>query len=190
MSIFDNVDPRVIAGFERLGLDIGSVTSGYRDPEHNRRVGGASGSQHLHGGAFDYSTAGMSREEIIDLIRRAREAGFGGVGVYDGSLHFDIGAERAWGSDYTGASLPEWARAGLVPTGEQPPTEVEERLFNEGVAQTSKRRKGAEVAMALIQQSMPQAEADYALNLKPVRGRTVGGPSLKRLGVASLYDFG
>ena len=89
------------------------VTSGYRSPEYNAKVGGAKNSQHLHGNAYDVSTSGLTQAQQIDLINKARASGFGGVGVYDNSLHFDVGAPRAWGSDYTSKTLPSWAASAL-----------------------------------------------------------------------------
>lgn len=97
------------------------VTSGYRDPEHNARVGGAKNSQHIHGKAFDVDVSDLSREERVNLITQARAAGFRGIGVYENSLHFDVGGDRAWGPSYGRESLPAWA-AGAVsaPVGGTP----------------------------------------------------------------------
>ena len=105
------ITPNAQGALERLQGAVGplKITSGYRDPEHNAAVGGAKGSQHIHGNAFDVDTSGMNDEARAALIMRAREAGFGGIGVYDGSLHFDVGGDRAWGPDYHRGSLPEWA---------------------------------------------------------------------------------
>ena len=90
-----------------------TTTSAYRDPAYNESVGGARGSQHIHGNAFDVSTAGMSPEERASLIQQAQAAGFQGFGGYDGSLHFDVGPSRMWGSDYTNATTPDWLRDAL-----------------------------------------------------------------------------
>lgn len=90
------------------------VTSAYRTPEHNASVGGAKHSQHIEGNAFDVDVSGMSRAEQVQLIKNARQAGFKGIGVYDGRLHFDVGSDRAWGSDYTRGSLPQWANAAIT----------------------------------------------------------------------------
>lgn len=89
------------------------VNSAYRSPEHNAKVGGAKNSQHIHGNAFDVDVSGLSQDERIDIITRARKAGFRGIGVYDNALHFDVGADRAWGASYSRDSLPAWA-AGAV----------------------------------------------------------------------------
>jgi hypothetical protein len=105
------MSPAALAAFDRLSgyyPDL-NVTSAYRDPSHNARVGGAKGSQHIHGNAYDISTAGLSREQIGAMIDAAQMSGFNGIGVYDNSLHFDVGPERAWGPSYGRESLPAWA---------------------------------------------------------------------------------
>ena len=94
------------------------VNSAYRSPEHNAKVGGAKKSQHMHGNAFDVDVSHLSRKQRLDLIAKAKQAGFRGVGVYNNALHFDVGGERAWGSDYTRGSLPEWAQQAVsAPAG-------------------------------------------------------------------------
>ena len=63
------------------------ITSGYRNPQHNARVGGAPDSLHLKGMAADIVVRGMHPE---DLAQASREAGFTGIGVYSTFLHVDI----------------------------------------------------------------------------------------------------
>ena len=84
------------------------VTSCYRDPAHNARVGGAPLSRHKVSDAVDIRTRGWSLAERKALARAARAIGFQGVGVYLGFLHFDArpqgpaswfgssAARRAW----------------------------------------------------------------------------------------------
>lgn len=109
------MDPGAVAAFDRLGEQYPDllVTSAYRDEEHNRAVGGAKDSQHLEGKAYDIDVSGMPRADQLKLIRTARKMGFSGVGIYEGSLHFDTGPERAWGADYSNKSVPRWARKEL-----------------------------------------------------------------------------
>lgn len=108
----DGVSPEAMAAWQRLDEMTGGslrITSAYRSPEHNARVGGAKHSQHTHGNAFDIDAAGMTPEQKLALAGQARDAGFRGFGFYDNALHFDVGPERAWGPDYTSASLPAYA---------------------------------------------------------------------------------
>ena len=116
MADLSNMSPQAMAAWDTLIQSWGrplAPISAYRDPSYNASVGGARGSQHIHGNAFDVSTAGMSPEERAALIQAAKAAGFQGFGGYDNSLHFDVGSPRAWGSDYTGATTPDWLTAAL-----------------------------------------------------------------------------
>jgi len=66
------------------------ITSGYRCPAHNARVGGAKQSQHTRGAAADIRVPGT---RVRDLYRRVQEIpAFRGVGVSDegGFIHVDI----------------------------------------------------------------------------------------------------
>lgn len=85
------------------------VNSAFRDAAHNAKVGGAKGSQHLHGNAFDISTAGWTLLDRQNAVRSLRQAGFTGIGVYDNSIHADVGPARTWGPDYTRNTAPAWA---------------------------------------------------------------------------------
>lgn len=115
------ISPEAAAAFYRFDQLTGGapkVTSGYRSPEKNKAVGGAKNSQHMHGNAFDFDVSGMPIEDRVRLIEQAREAGFQGVGVYDNSLHFDVGPTRAWGPSYSADSLPEWYRQAFGGAGD------------------------------------------------------------------------
>lgn len=87
-----------------------NVISDYRDPNENQRVGGAKGSQHLSGNAFDIDTHGWMPEQKLALATEARNAGFNGFGFYDNNMHFDVGPARTWGPSYHHDSVPEWAQ--------------------------------------------------------------------------------
>lgn len=116
-KMFANVSDPAKQAWQRLNASWGkplNISSAYRDPATNARVGGAKHSQHMHGNAFDVPVPGMSQAEQIELIKEARRAGFTGVGVYGNSLHFDTGPSRYWGPDYGASSLPEWARAAVT----------------------------------------------------------------------------
>jgi hypothetical protein len=108
----EEVNGDVLDRVEKLQSVFGAgvlISSGKRTPEHNDAVGGAKGSQHLDGNAVDIDTSKMSQEDVIRLIETASAMGFGGIGVYEGSIHVDLGARRSWGPNYHSDSVPGWA---------------------------------------------------------------------------------
>lgn len=111
----EGMSPQAQAAWARLTAAYPNlqVTSGYRDPARNAAVGGAKGSQHLHGNALDVSVADLNPQQRIELAEAARAAGFQGFGFYDNSMHVDVGPSRAWGPSYGRESVPDWA-AGWV----------------------------------------------------------------------------
>lgn len=75
------------------------VTSGYRDSDYNRSIGGAKNSQHTHGNAFDIRLP-KDPAQRQRMVEAAQSAGFTGFGFYgeNGHLHIDVGPSRVWGS--------------------------------------------------------------------------------------------
>jgi len=108
------ISPEAQAAYDALNAAYGQpldVISGYRSPQYNRQVGGASNSQHTHGNAFDINVRGMPIDQRLALASQARDAGFTGFGFYDNTLHFDVGPSRYWGPSHRSTSTPDWARA-------------------------------------------------------------------------------
>ncbi len=72
------------------------ITSGYRSHRHNRRVGGARRSQHLHCTAADFYVPGVNKYALARYLKRM--PGRGGVGTYGGNriVHLDVGPRRSW----------------------------------------------------------------------------------------------
>lgn len=64
-----------------------TINSAYRDPAHNKRVGGGVNSQHLKGTAFDIAIRNADMGE--ELERLAVEVGFSAVGRYNTFIHVD-----------------------------------------------------------------------------------------------------
>jgi len=89
-SIMNNAD------FLREIMDIKfTVTSGYRCPIHNLKVGGAKNSFHLQGKALDFTVA---RKELLPLIYRVAIASgrFNGIGINTTKnyIHIDNGDRK------------------------------------------------------------------------------------------------
>ena len=63
------------------------ITSGYRNPAYNKKVGGSPTSRHLLGEAADIQIPSFSPREVAQL---AEQVGFTGIGVYDTFIHVDV----------------------------------------------------------------------------------------------------
>ena len=90
------VCPRLIEMLELLRAALGdnpvTITSGYRSPEHNRRVRGAPNSRHVTGEAADIRVANKTPQEVYDAATRLFPTA-GGIGIYirggGGWVHID-----------------------------------------------------------------------------------------------------
>lgn len=76
------------------------ITSGYRSPEHNAKIGGAKASQHITGKAADIKIEGMTPKQVATVIEKLIAAGKiteGGIGIYKTWVHYDIrGTKARW----------------------------------------------------------------------------------------------
>lgn len=72
------------------------ITSGYRSHRHNRRIGGARRSQHIHCTAADFYVPGVNKYALARYLKSL--PGRGGVGTYSGNriVHLDVGPRRSW----------------------------------------------------------------------------------------------
>ena len=75
--------------------------SGYRTPEYNLKCGGELKSQHMEAKAADIQVAGMTPVQVCNAIKLLISTGKmkqGGVGLYDGWVHYDVrGSKARWG---------------------------------------------------------------------------------------------
>jgi uncharacterized protein YcbK (DUF882 family) len=74
------------------------ITSGYRSPKYNAKIGGVKDSQHLRGTAADIKVKGITPKEVALVIEGLIESGKmkeGGVGVYPTFTHYDIRGRKA-----------------------------------------------------------------------------------------------
>jgi uncharacterized protein YcbK (DUF882 family) len=69
------------------------ITSGYRTPTYNKKIGGASDSQHKLAKAADITTKNLSPKQLHTLIEKLIKQGKvhdGGLGLYKGFVHYDV----------------------------------------------------------------------------------------------------
>lgn len=63
------------------------INSGYRSPEHNRKVGGSATSSHLKGCAADISCTNSADRQVI--LTSLIKAGFTRIGIAKRFIHVD-----------------------------------------------------------------------------------------------------
>jgi uncharacterized protein YcbK (DUF882 family) len=83
-----------------------TIMSGYRSPERNEEVGGATKSQHMEGNACDIKVKDMDPKDVATLIEKLIKEGKmkqGGLGIYpratiaEGWVHYDTrGVKARW----------------------------------------------------------------------------------------------
>ena len=76
------------------------INSGYRHPVYNKRIGGAKFSQHLTASASDITVRDITPKKLARTILKLIKQGKmneGGVGLYNGFVHYDIrGTKARW----------------------------------------------------------------------------------------------
>lgn len=77
-----------------------TINSGYRSPEHNKKIGGVVRSQHVEGTGADIVVKGRTPQQVYDEIETLIALGKmeqGGLKAYDLFLHYDIrGVKARW----------------------------------------------------------------------------------------------
>ena len=95
------VAPRLVMVLQSIRSHFGkavTITSAYRTPEYNKKVGGADQSQHCYGTAADIKVAGVTPAKVAAYARSIMPD-WGGVGTYSGFTHVDV---RETKSDWKG----------------------------------------------------------------------------------------
>lgn len=79
------INPKLVEYVQKIRDHFGkpiTVTSGYRCPIHNKRIGGATGSRHSKGDAADIVVQGVTPREVAQY---AESIGIKGIGLYETS---------------------------------------------------------------------------------------------------------
>ena len=76
------------------------INSGYRSPEHNKKIGGAKHSYHVRGMAADIQSDQYTPKELFNIIERLIQENKmteGGLKAYSNFLHYDFrGTKSRW----------------------------------------------------------------------------------------------
>ena len=75
-SIKENIKKLVVNVMEKIQAEYGMsifITSGYRTPEHNKKVGGVANSQHIYGEACDFT--GRDFKRLLRIIEEMDDKG-------------------------------------------------------------------------------------------------------------------
>lgn len=66
-----------------------NINSGYRTPAYNKKVGGATYSQHLYGTAADIRITGVKPKDLAAYVETLMP-NKGGIGIYKNFVHVDV----------------------------------------------------------------------------------------------------
>lgn len=71
-----------------------NINSGYRTPTYNKKVGGATYSQHLYGTAADIRITGVKPKDVAAYVETLMP-NCGGIGIYSNFTHVDVRATKS-----------------------------------------------------------------------------------------------
>lgn len=66
-----------------------TISSAYRTPIYNKKVGGTTYSQHLYGKAADIKVKGIAPDKVAEYAETILK-NYGGIGIYSTFTHIDV----------------------------------------------------------------------------------------------------
>ena len=71
-----------------------TINSGYRTPAYNKKIGGATYSQHTYGTAVDIKVKGIKPKTVAQYVETLMP-NTGGIGIYSNFTHVDVREEKS-----------------------------------------------------------------------------------------------
>ena len=91
------ISPDLVSVLQKIRAHFGepvTITSAYRTPAHNAKVGGVSDSRHLYGVAADIKVKNVSPLRVAQYAEQLL-TNKGGIGVYESFVHVDVRPTKA-----------------------------------------------------------------------------------------------
>lgn len=86
------ISPDLVTTLEQIRKHFGApviINSGYRTETYNKKIGGATYSQHKYGTAADIVVKGVTPAEVAKYAETIL-VGVGGIGIYNSFTHIDV----------------------------------------------------------------------------------------------------
>lgn len=93
----ENIHPDLLERLKELERIFGKeifITSGYRDPDHNKKVGGVTGSEHTYNPAEGVDIACLRSPTRWSLVTIAMKLGFRRIGIGKNFVHLGIATDK------------------------------------------------------------------------------------------------
>ncbi len=91
------ISPKLVEVLQNIRNHFGKavvINSGYRTPSYNKKVGGATHSQHTYGTAVDIRINGVTPKEVAKYAESLLD-GWGGIGIYASFVHIDVREKKS-----------------------------------------------------------------------------------------------
>ena len=130
LNFLSHTDPRISTELRQIMENVAreygrtlTITSAYRSPSYNAKVGGSGKSMHMQGKAVDIRLTNTSIADRQRFMQLLVKHGIKGIGAYfpakDGGyfIHADLGGKRQWGPSGSRRSSYGWQQSVLKPLG-------------------------------------------------------------------------
>ena len=91
------ISPELVEILQKIRVHFGkpiTINSGFRTASHNKKVGGATYSQHLYGTAADIVVKGVEPKKVAAYVETLMPKS-GGIGIYSTFTHVDVRAAKS-----------------------------------------------------------------------------------------------